>query len=272
MQAAGQLRSEDLPGQADAAFVGLSYAGRTTSPAVVKRLVAVGLTPAVAAVALQTSVHLGNALLFDGRYGGLSADSEYTVFTWASRVAAFTAASVALSAAIVFGLSRLLLLAALLAYFSLDDALRLHERLGESVASLGLPTYSSRLLWPALYVPLLALAFALLWVSARSGSKSARRCVGFGALLLAAAVAAEALSTILFWAGAEPGDVTDVLEVAVEEGAELGGWILIAAGLTAAVFHALLGAAARSAQGARERQRPSSVDQKRNGRVADSAF
>ncbi len=241
------------------AVVRLPRARNATSAALTKRLVAAGILLAVAAVAAQTAVHLANGLLFDGRYTQLNADSEYTPFSWASTVASFSAASVVLGAAIVFERRRSLLLAAVLAYLSLDDAIRLHERLGETALGhgLALPSYMIRLLWPALYVPILVLAVALLWTFARKIPTSARRLTGFGVLLLASAVVAEALSTILLRAGVTYGDLADVPKVSVEEGAELGGWILIAAGLTAGVFHALLEASARPLPERRGRRQPS---------------
>jgi len=194
------------------AVVRLPRARNATSAALTKRLIAAGILLAVAAVAAQTAVHLANGLLFDGRYTQLNADSEYTPFSWASTVASFSAASVVLGAAIVFERRRSLLLAAVLAYLSLDDAIRLHERLAETALGhgLALPSYMIRLLWPALYVPILVLAVALLWTFARKIPTSARRLTGFGVLLLASAVVAEALSTILLRAGMTYGDLADV--------------------------------------------------------------
>lgn len=76
--------------------------------------------------------------------------------------------------------------------------------------------------------------------SGTSRTLSARfgRLVLGGAGLLVAAVALEALSPALFWLGFDHGDLVYELEVVAEEGAELGGWALIAtACLAAAVDH-----------------------------------
>lgn len=199
---------------------------RIGSSAVSDRVVVVGLAVAVAAVVVQTAVHLGNAAFLGNRFTWLSADAEGTPFSWASTVACFGAAFAVLLAAVAFPslTRRLLLLAGILAFFSLDDAVGLHERLGAEVLSplLGLPAYTSRLLWPAVYVPLLLLAVTLLWKLAREAPARARHSIALGAALLAGAVAAEAFSTLLFRLGVTHGDRIDFFEVAVEEGAELG--------------------------------------------------
>ena len=52
-------------------------------------------------------------------------------------------------------------------------------------------------------------------------------------LLLVLAVVAEILSTVLIADGHTTGSVPYTVEVAVEEGCELGGWILIASALVA---------------------------------------
>lgn len=235
---------------------------RIGSTAIPDRVVVAGLAVAVVAVLVQTAAHLGNAAFLDNRFTLLSADAEGTPFSWASTVACFAAAFAVLLAAAAFPAlaPRLLLLAAILAFFSLDDAVGLHERLGAEVLSplLGLPAYTSRLLWPAVYVPLLLLAVALLWRLAREGPTRARHSVRLGVALLAGAVAAEAASTLLFRLGVTHGDRIDFFEVALEEGVELAGWIFVAAGLTSCALHTLGLSAAELAHRER-RQAPAPV-------------
>ncbi len=96
-----------------------------------ERIVAVGLVLALVAAVGQTIVGLVNGLVFDGRYGQLDLDREFNVFAWASSAATFAAAFAALLAAIALdeARARWATLAAILAFFSADDLLVLHERL-----------------------------------------------------------------------------------------------------------------------------------------------
>jgi len=59
----------------------------------------------------------------------------------------------------------LLVLAALLAFFSLDDIVAAHERIGTIVREdvLGLPTGWGRVLWPLVFLSLLATTALTLW-------------------------------------------------------------------------------------------------------------
>ena len=104
----------------------------------------------------------------------------------------------------------------------------IHEDLGTYLAFFGLPDYAG--IWFLLYIPLLALTFVLLWQLSPTAAKSGS-LVRIGLLLLVFALAAEVLT-----AGVPAFDRTAhawpyTVEVAVEEGAELAAWILIATGL-----------------------------------------
>jgi hypothetical protein len=209
-----------------------------------ERLLRIGVRLAVVAVALQTIAHLGNEFLLDDRVEGLDADIEGNVFTWASSVTTFTVGVAAFLHAVAFPRRRREFgaLAALGIWFSLDDAIVVHERvaleLGEDV--LGLPDYVAVRLWLLLYLPLLLAAGFLLWRIAEEVWEPAARLVRLGLYLLVASVPVEIAGAGTRWLDEEGTSVPEDLRIAVEEGLELGGWILVAAGLTTAVVVALV--------------------------------
>lgn len=209
-----------------------------------ERLLRIGLWLTVAAVAFQTVAHLTNEFLLDDRVQGLDADVEANVFTWASSVATFAVAMAAFLHAIVFSWGRREFgaLAALGVWFSLDDAIQLHERaalkLGEDV--LGLPDYLAVRLWLLLYLPLLLVAGALLWKIAQQVWEPAGETVRLGLFLLVASVPVEIAGAGTRWLDEEGTSVPEDFRIAVEEGLELGGWLLAAVGLTTAVVVALI--------------------------------
>jgi hypothetical protein len=204
------------------------------SAELVERLVSTGYALALLAVGIQSVAHVANGAFFDDDIQAFNADDDASVFAWASSAVTFVAGFlVFLLWLLLSGHGRLLLVAAVLAFFSLDDMTRIHERVGTAVRSdvFGLPDESSRLLWPALFFPLLAVAFGVLWGLARDAPGRAGSTVRIGLLLLAAGVAAEVVTAPLYIfdeATGWPGRT----EVVVEEGAELAGWILVATGLT----------------------------------------
>jgi hypothetical protein len=210
-----------------------------------ERLLRIGVPLAVAAVALQTVAHLTNEFLLDDRVEGLDADIEGNVFTWASSVSTFTLAVAAFLHALAFSTRRreFGLLAGLGLLFSLDDAVQLHERvaleLGEDV--LGLPDYLAVRLWLVFYLPLLLLAGLLLWRFAEEVWEPAGRMLRLGLLLLVASIPVEIVGAGTRWLDEEGTSVPEDFRVVVEEGLELGGWILAAVGLMTAVVVALMG-------------------------------
>ena len=201
-------------------------------PAPLDRVLTVGLALAVTAVSLQTLAHLLNAAFDGGR--GLDANAEQNAMTWASSSATFAAAFLAGLCAVLLDERRRawVLLASIIAFFSLDDAILLHERLAQWVLALfGQDTSWDSLLWPALYLPLAGIVVVLLLSVTRTAPGRARRFLLVGLALLLTAVAAEALSAPVS-TPETAGGWAHTLEGAYEEGAELAGWILIATGLT----------------------------------------
>jgi hypothetical protein len=207
-------------------------------------VVRVGVWVAVLAVIVQTTAHLGNEFLLDDRVEGLDADVEGNTFTWASSVATFTVAWAAALHAAAFERQRreFSMLAGLALWFSLDDVAIIHERvaleLGEDI--LGLPDYLAVRLWLILYLPLLLLAGLALWRIGREAEPPVERVMRFGLGLLIASIPVEIVGAATRKLAEEGTDVPETLRVALEEGLELGGWILLAAGLTAILCSALM--------------------------------
>lgn len=202
-------------------------------------LLRVGLAIAAITVTAQAVAHVVGVQLLDDRYLHLNADDELGLPAWVSSCATFAAAFAAFLLALMQDRidGSLLVLAGLLAFFSLDDAIAVHERLGEKVAdALGYGETAQRLIWLILFFPLLALAAILLIRTARRLAAHHARLVYLGLGLLLLAIAAELLSSVVYeLADVERGSWLDTLEVVVEESAELAAWILIATALLAAV-------------------------------------
>jgi hypothetical protein len=201
-------------------------------------ILSAALVAAVAGVALQTAVDLFDFWALDRRVEILLADSDVGVFAWASVAATVVVALGALLLAKVTPASRTLLwfVAATAAYLSLDDQLGVHERIGDVAdrADSLVRWEPARVLWPLVYLPLLAAFFlALRHVAGRLPARHARFVV-VGIALLVAAVVFELLSVAIVRAGFDRDSVVYALEVVLEEGAELAGWILIAGALLSA--------------------------------------
>jgi hypothetical protein len=208
-----------------------------------ERLLRIGIQLAVFAVAVQTVAHLSNEFLLDDRVQGLDADIEGNVFTWASAVTTFTVGVAAFLHAEAFSTRRREFgaLAALGIWFSLDDAIQVHERvalgLGEDV--LGIADFVAVRLWLVLYLPLLLVAGFLLLKLAEVLWPPAGRTIRVGLILLVGSIPVEIAGAGTRWLDNRGTSVPEDLRVALEEGLELAGWILVAAGLMTAVAIAL---------------------------------
>ena len=195
------------------------------------RVAKLGLAVTVVVVAAQTAGHLVNDLLLDRRFWHLNADVDGNALTWASALATLVCASVlvALARAVPARVLRFSLLAAVLTFFALDDLAGIHEDLGSYLARVGLPDIAG--IWFPVYLPLFGLTFLLLWqirpVPGRAAFQLRLGLALLGAALVGEMLAAGALSALDRTAHAWPYTV----EVALEEAAELAGWILIASGL-----------------------------------------
>jgi hypothetical protein len=206
-----------------------------------EQVIAIGVTLSVVGVVLQTALHLTDILVFDRGVNIFDADEDYTVSAWASIVTTFTAAMGALLAGLVTRRWFFFWLAALFAFFSLDDFVRAHERIGElgTVVGIEKDLELGRVIWPLLFLPVLAAGAALLWLAAREFSGRAAWLTHAGVLVLACAVVLEAASAGLFQLGYDHKSWLYEIEVILEEGAELVGWIWIATALIAVVCSTL---------------------------------
>ena len=218
-------------------------AAQDRTAAVAARILTGTLVLAIAAVALQTVVDLFDFWALDRDVELLLADADLGVFSWASVAATSVVAVGALLLSTVDGRRRRLLwfVAATSAYLSLDDQIGLHERVGDIAdRAEGFAAWEpARLLWPALYLPLLAALFLGIWRLAGGFPRRPVRFVNVGLALLAAAVVLEVLSAAVIRAGYDRGSVLYELEAVLEEGAELAGWILIAGAFLTAFVLAL---------------------------------
>ncbi len=190
----------------------------------------------VAGVALLISLHFLDTLFLDARFNTLNADLEENPVAWMGTVAEFGAAVGAFLLALSLPRQRMRygVLAAILVYFSLDDAIRIHETMVLHVEKLlGIQSDYGRDMWPLIYFPVAGLAFWIMWHAAGKVPDRAGRFVRTGLLMLGASIVCEMLGTT--WAPAEgqAPSAAYALEVAVEKALQLGAWPLIAAGLVA---------------------------------------
>jgi hypothetical protein len=200
----------------------------------VDRVLNTAFVLAAVAVVAQTVAHFTNALAFDYRYFQMDADQDGNAVSWASSVATFAVAF----CAVLLGLLardrawRFFAFAVVIGFFSLDDSVTIHEQIASWVTRvLGIEEIFSRVLWPTFYLPLLVFAGVTLWRLAAPAPDRIRRTIWLGLALLATALAAELVSVL--WSHSDPTHRTlvDDVEVAVEEGAELAAWIVLAAAL-----------------------------------------
>jgi hypothetical protein len=98
----------------------------------------------------------------------------------------------------------------------------------------------ARILWPVLFLPLLGLVFVLLLRVSKEARPPCRRLLRLGLGLLVTAVVLESLSFLILAVDETERSWLYFTEVAFEEGAELGGWILTAFALTALTARAFL--------------------------------
>jgi hypothetical protein len=197
------------------------------------RLLASGLVLAVVAVATQTAVHLLNAAFIES--ARLDANGEGNPIAWAHGVAIFSCAFVCGLHALLVRLRRgtFVALAAILALLSLDEVAEIHEWIvGGALEVLGLTATWDSVVWPVLYAPLLGGLFVLLLAVARAAPRRPGRYMLVGLGLLTAALLAEVVSAPVSSGTNWP----HTIEGAFEEGAEIGGWIAIASGLTVIVL------------------------------------
>jgi hypothetical protein len=196
------------------------------------------LVVAAVAVGAQTMVHVVDMFALGGRVGAFDAGSDHGLAAAAMVVAGGSAALAAFALSLRARTRRdSVLLAALalaLGFLAIDRVTGLHDRPAYWLASvIDLPRVGA---WPTplVYAPLLLPAALILWtgVAGRPSRPTAR--AGIVVLGLALGVRVVALAAKLVFGHLPHGRAQEVA-VAAKQGLELGGWILIAAALLAAV-------------------------------------
>jgi len=188
-----------------------------------------GWVLAVVVVALQTATHLVNVLVLDQRRHWLDAAVDASVFGRTNTVAiGLCALFAAVGAARGDHKARRLLLSITLVLLAVDDATGLHDRIRD------LPR-NSELAAAMTFALLLGLALVLLVREARGAPRAARRLIVAGLFALGLAVAVRIVGAAAD-VGRGIGETKKALGVAAEQGLDLGGWLLVAAGLASAVL------------------------------------
>ncbi len=181
------------------------------------------------AVAVQTTAHLVNELMLGGRYPQLAAAVDGNAFGRANTLSiALSAILTAVAAFSRVGIRRRrIVLSAALAFLAVDDAMGLHDR----IRALPTPTETVA---AAAFAAVLALVLLLLSAETRRMRFAPRRLLIAGLLALVAGFALRLVGAFVTVADTVGGTATAV-GVAIEQGLGLGGWILVAAGLLAAL-------------------------------------
>ena len=193
-----------------------------------------GWSIAVLACSAQTAAYLTNEFVLDSRYHQLDIAADGTLFAWANTLAIVSlAVLLALAAARRrIGVGRATALVLGLVLLALDDATGAHDRLTDLRAeSLPGRPETAAVVVVAAFAVLLVSVFVLLWAESGRLSRGAQRTMRVGLLTLAVAVAARAAGAA-FGLGAV-GETVRALGIAVEQGVDLIGWILVAAGYAA---------------------------------------
>jgi anaerobic C4-dicarboxylate transporter len=206
------------------------------------RILRAGVVTAVAGAAAQILVHLLNVFAFDSRYYKLDASAEGTPFSWVSSMATLGVALGVLAWGVLDPAvrTRALALAVLFAYFSFDDFVEVHERIGDAIEDrLDLPEAVGPRIWIAIYLPLLAAAALALRSMFRHTSPSIRRYQIAGLALLVASVAAEGVGVITKKVQEHGIDSPHLVRAGFEEAIEIAGWSVLAAAMFAAAYAVL---------------------------------
>ena len=184
---------------------------------------------AVLVVALQTATHLVNALVLDPPHRWLDAAVDASVFGRANTVAIVLCALFAgLGAALGPRTARRLLLSLALVLLAVDDATGLHDRIRDFPHPFDVTAAVA-------FALLLGLVLVLLALEARQAPSVARRLLAAGLLVLGLAVAVRVVGAATN-VGQGIGETKKALGVAAEQGLDLGGWLLAAAGLASALL------------------------------------
>lgn len=189
--------------------------------ATTRRAASIGASLAAATALAAGTAHAVNAWALDREIGLLDAGMGHSGLERIGTLAiAVSTAAVALLA-LRWRSTACAVLASLLAFVLLDDTLGLHEHVPG---------------WRALYVPVLAPIFLLLW-RFEPGNTTIARPIRAGLMLLALSVVGGAVAERIVaheqWGHADIGYEAKIL---IKDGSELAGWMLVATGLAAAAL------------------------------------
>lgn len=211
-----------------------------------QRTLRTGFVVVAVLVLAQTAGHLVSVLTAGAT--ALDVNGERTVAAAVSATVVLVAAMGCRALARWTGERWTAVLAGLLGFLAVDEVLVIHEKVGVVTARvLGLSDAWDSVLWPLMYLPLLALVLAMLVLVAHQADRRVGRTIRLGLGLLVAAVGLEVLSAPFSTASTADG-LVHALEGMVEEGFELAGWGLISTGVVAAAV-AARALAVRSGQG-----------------------
>ncbi len=212
--------------------------------------------------------HLLNELAFDGSISELDARQEGNSFTWASTVAAFAGALAATLHALLLEAHRvkLGLMAAALALISFDDLVRLHERLGGRLADgLDLPDAIAEGAELLLFAPLLLGTLIVGWLLVGELSAKPARQLRLGLSLLVVAVVLEVFGAPTRAAAESGADWSNELRIALEEGVELAGLIIVGGTLVGLLCESLIRSAVSSGPALKRGSEPDPVSEHATG-------
>lgn len=220
--------------------------------AIAERLLGVTVGLSIAAAAAIVFGGIANHLLLDGAISDLSPELEGNLPSWIGVVASFAGALAAALHALILPDRRrsFFVLAATLGFISVDEGIRFHERVGETVGLF-------ENVETVILAPVYAVVFLIIWAYGGEVFKRARTLLRLGLILLVAAVTAD-LGSGLTSSLEEQGTVwPHVIRLSLEEGLEVSGWILISGTLTTLLCVALVSPAGIRASG-RHRATPNS--------------
>jgi hypothetical protein len=123
------------------------------------------------------------------------------------------------------------LLAALLSFLAVDDAVAVHERVTNAAAVFLDVSAHGDVLFLVPYLPLLAAAFFLLRTAARESPQPARRTIRLGLVLLATALGIRALAALVSLSDVTLAGWQRSLGTAALHDTELLAWVVVAVGL-----------------------------------------
>jgi hypothetical protein len=201
-----------------------------------ERLLTWGVYTAVAVTVFQTVGHLYDWLATGLDIILLNADHDQAIYAWVPTTAIFMAAlALFLQQQVrpVQGFRRWV--PAILAYLSLDEMVALHERVLKVLDKLSITPSHGRVIWPVLYLPMLAATTIVLWRMARTMTPRAGSFVRVSLVMLATAVVLEAASVALV----DDYENAYQVEVIVEQNLELAAWTLLGAALLSTAVRVL---------------------------------